>query len=71
MIRYAQLINEKTGLCNIGTGTNIDFYKSIGMTELDVQQSDVDYNWYLVDKCPMKDNKQKELEEKELRLPKF
>ena len=64
MIRYAQLINEETGLCNIGTGTNIDFYKSIGMIELDVQQSDVDYNWYLIDKCPMKDNEEKELEEK-------
>ena len=64
MIRYAQLINEETGLCNIGTGTNIDFYKSIGMIELDVQQSDVDYNWYLIDKCPMKNNEEKELEEK-------
>lgn len=64
MIRFAQLINEETGLCNIGTGTNIDFYKSIGMTELDVQQSDVDNNWYLIDKCPMKANEEKELEEK-------
>lgn len=64
MIKYAQLINEETGLCNIGTGTNIDFYKSIGMTELDVQQSDVDNNWYLIDKCPMKTDEQKEQEEK-------
>lgn len=64
MIKFAQLINEDTGLCSIGTGTNIDFYKSIGMTELDVQQSDVDNNWYLVDKCPMKTNEQKEQEEK-------
>lgn len=64
MIKYAQLINEETGLCNIGTGTNIDFYKSIGMTELDVQQSDIDDNWYLIDKCPMKTNKEKEQEEK-------
>ena len=64
MIRYAQLINEETGLCNIGTGTNIDFYKSIGMIELDVQQSDVDYNWYLIDKCPMRNDEEKELEEK-------
>ena len=64
MIKYAQLINKDTGLCNIGTGTNIDFYKSIGMTELDVKQSDVDNNWYLIDKCPMKTDKEKELEEK-------
>lgn len=64
MIKFAQVINEETGLCSIGTGTNIDFYKSIGMTELDVQQSDVDNNWYLVDKCPMKTDEQKEQEEK-------
>lgn len=64
MIKYAQVINEETGLCSIGTGTNIDFYKSIGMIELDVQQSDVDNSWYLVDKCPMKTDEQKELEEK-------
>lgn len=64
MIKYAQLINEETGLCSIGTGTNVDFYKSIGMTELDVQQSDIDNSWYLVDKCPMKTNEQKEQEEK-------
>ena len=64
MIRYAQLINEETGLCNIGTGTNIDFYKSIGMIELDVQQSDIDGLWYLKDKCPMKSDEEKELEEK-------
>ena len=64
MILYAKIENEETGLCTVGTGTNIDFYKSIGMIELDVQQSDVDYNWYLIDKCPMKDNEEKELEEK-------
>lgn len=64
MIKYAQLINEETGLCSIGTGTNVDFYKSIGMTELDVQQSDIDNSWYLVDKCPMKTDEQKEQEEK-------
>lgn len=64
MIKYAQLVNEETGLCSIGTGTNIDFYKSIGMTELDVQQSDVDNNWYLIDKCPMKTDEEKELDEK-------
>lgn len=64
MIKFAQVINEETGLCSIGTGTNIDFYTSIGMIELDVQQSDVDNNWYLIDKCPMKTDEQKELEEK-------
>lgn len=54
MIKYAKIVNKKTSLCEVGLGTNIDFYKSIGMVELDVEQSDVDGNWYLADKCPMK-----------------
>lgn len=59
MIKYAQLINEETGLCSVGTGTNAEFYKSIGMVELDVQQSDIDGNWYLAEKCPMKTDEEK------------
>ena len=65
MIKYAKIINEETGLCEVGLGTNISFYQSIGMTQLDVQQSDVDNAWYLTEKCPMKTNEQKELEEEE------
>ena len=65
MIKYAKVINEETGLVEIGLGTNIDFYKSIGMTELEVQQSDVDGNWYLKALCPMKTDEEKAQEEKE------
>jgi hypothetical protein len=65
MIKYAKVINEETGLCEVGLGTNTEFYKSIGMVELDVALSDVDNNWYLAEKCPMKTDEQKELEEKE------
>lgn len=65
MIKYAKIINQETGLCEVGVGTNTEFYKSIGMIELDVQQSDIDNNWYLAEKCPMKTDEQKELEEKE------
>lgn len=54
MIKYAKVINEQTGLCEVGTGTNSKFYTSIGMTNQDVQQSDIDNNWYLSEKCPMK-----------------
>lgn len=59
MIKYAKIINELTGLVEVGLGTNADFYKSIGMCELDVQQSDIDSNWYLVEKCPMKSEEEK------------
>ena len=65
MIKYAKIINEETGLCEVGLGTNTSFYQSIGMEELDVKQSDIDNAWYLVGKCPMKTDEQKEFEEKE------
>ena len=65
MIKYAKIINEDTGLCEVGLGTNAEFYQTLGMTQLDVQQSDVDNNWYLTEFCPMKSEKEKELEEKE------
>lgn len=59
MIKYAKVINKETGLCEIGEGTNIEFYKSIGMTELDVEQSDVDNGWYITEKCPHKSEEDK------------
>ena len=51
MIKYAKVINYETKQCEVGTGTNADFYKSIGMTEMDVEQS---YNgqWYLAGYAP-------------------
>ena len=62
---YAKVINQETGLCEVGLGTNSSFYQSIGMVELDVQQSDIDNNWYLSEKCPMKTDEQKKQAEKE------
>lgn len=51
MKKYAQLIDNKTKLCNVGVGTNTDFYKSIGMELLDVEQA-YDGNWYLKGYAP-------------------
>ena len=65
MIKYSKIINEETGLCEVGLGTNTQFYQSIGMEELDVQQSDIDSNWYLADKCPMKTEAEKQAQEQE------
>ena len=65
MLKYAKIINEQAGLCEVGIGTNAKFYQSIGMIELDVQQSDIDNLWYLTEKCPMKTNEQKAKEERE------
>lgn len=65
MIKYAKVTNKETGLCEVGLGSNGQFYQSIGMTQLDVQQSDVDNNWYLTELCPMKTDEQKAQEEHE------
>jgi hypothetical protein len=52
MIKYAKVIDNDLGLCEVGLGTNSEFYKSIGMTELDVEISEKDNQWYLSEKCP-------------------
>ena len=46
MIKYAKIINEETKQCDVGIGTNAEYYKSIGMIEMDVEQA---YNgcWYV------------------------
>lgn len=72
MLKYAKIIDQKNGLCEVGIGkpsaiykTVIDengnektlyvsdFYKSLGMEEMDVEQA---YNggWYLAGKAPVK-----------------
>ena len=65
MIKYAKIVNQETGLCEVGTGTNNDFYISLGMKPLDVQKSDIDNGWYITEKCPMKSDEQKTQEEQE------
>lgn len=68
MLKYAKVINEETGLCEVGTGTNSQFYTSIGMKKKDVQQSDIDGQWYLTEKCPMKSEAEKLEEAKNQKL---
>lgn len=48
---YAKIVNEQTKLCEVGIGTNIEFYKSIGMEEMEVEQA---YNgqWYVKGYAP-------------------
>ena len=48
---YAQIIDEETKQVNIGTGTNTTFYKSIGMTEMEVEQA-YDGSYYLKGYAP-------------------
>lgn len=48
---YAKIINEETKEVSVGIGTDAKFYKSIGMTEMDVEQA---YNgqWYVKGYAP-------------------
>lgn len=53
MLLYAKVVNEETKLCDVGLGTNTDYYKSLGMSEMEVEQA---YNgqWYLSGYAPTK-----------------
>ena len=53
MKKYAKIVNEATKECSVGLGTNTEYYKSIGMTEMDVEQA---YNgaWYVEGYAPEK-----------------
>lgn len=53
MKKYAQIINQETKQCDVGLGTDIEYYKSIGMTEMDVAQA-YDGKWYLSGYAPEK-----------------
>lgn len=57
-IKYAQVVDEETKQCNVGIGDDVAFYKSIGMTEMDVEQA---YNggWYLKGYAPQESQEEK------------
>lgn len=55
---YAKIENEDTKVCSVGIGTDTEFYRSIGMSEMEVEQA---YNgaWYLKGYAPEKPSEQK------------
>lgn len=53
MLKYAKIINEETKQCEVGIGTNEEFYKSIGMSEMEVEQA-YNGNWYFSGYAPEK-----------------
>lgn len=66
MLKYAKIINEQTKQCDVGLGTNVKFYKSIGMVEMDVEQA---YNglWYLKGYAPKQPVEEKQEQVREVR----
>ena len=53
MKAFAQVINEETKACLIGSGTNEVFYEKIGMTEQEIEQG-YDGKWYMAGYAPKK-----------------
>lgn len=49
---YAKIINETTKKCEVGLGTNTEFYKSIGMEDLEVEKA-YDGSYYLKGYAPI------------------
>ena len=52
MLKYCFITDENTGLVQLGAGCPDEYYIEIGMKQRDVEQSEVDFQWYLTDKCP-------------------
>lgn len=53
MIKYAKIEDEKTKACMVGEGDDVEYYKSIGMTEQDVELC-WNGGWYLKGYAPEK-----------------
>lgn len=53
MLKYAKIINQETKECEVGIGTNTNYYKSIGMAEMDVEQA-WNGQWYITGYTPLK-----------------
>lgn len=49
----AKIINEETKQCEVGLGNDIEFYKSLGMSEMNVEKA-YNGNWYLEGYAPVK-----------------
>ena len=66
MKKYAKVENEETKQCSVGSGNNISFYQSIGMTEQEVEQA-WNGDWYLSGYSPEKPQEEKEKEVRAVR----
>lgn len=65
MIKYAKVLDKETKKVDIALGDDIQIYEKLGFTPQDVEQSDIDGQWYLTGYAPMKTDEQKAQEERE------
>lgn len=65
MLKLVKIIDKKTNLVQEALGYDFEYYKLQGYTKQDVEQSDVNGNWYLAGYAPMKTDEEKAQEEAE------
>lgn len=53
MLMFAKITDSKTNKCMVGNGTNIKFYKKIGMEKMEVEQAYTG-DWYVAGYAPEK-----------------
>lgn len=53
MILYAKILDKKTKEVQVGLETDSEYYKYLGMEEMDVEKAD-DGRWYLIGYAPEK-----------------
>lgn len=63
MKKYVKIVDNLKKTCLVGTGKDIEYYKHQGYIQKEVEQSDLDGNWYLKGYAPMKPQEQKVREE--------
>lgn len=66
MLLFAKIEDEETKRVVVGSGTNTAFYRSIGMSEMEVEQG-YDGQWYLAGYAPQKPQEVKEQEVRAVR----
>lgn len=65
MKKYVKIIDNLKKTCIVGMGKDFEYYKRQGYIQKEVEQSDLDGNWYLKGYAPMKTAEQKAQEERE------
>ena len=63
MKKYVKIIDNLKKTCIVGTGKDFEYYKCQGYIQKEVEQSDLDGNWYLKGYAPTKPQEQKVREE--------
>lgn len=65
MYKFVKNIDDNGKCYEVFDGTNTKFAREQGFKKMDVEQSDIDFCWYLAEKCPMKSDEEKLAEAQE------